>query len=85
MGLNEIQLQLGKVIKTRHSPIITEEECGPSRGDARGSEVATKPTTTDKEEEVTFVTVDLRRIVTAIIANSGKADTPVTTDSTVLM
>eukprot|EP00253_Pinus_taeda_P012397 PITA_12397 len=44
---------MGKVIKPSHSLIIVEEECEPSRRDARGSKVATMPTTTDIEEDVT--------------------------------
>lgn len=56
--LNEIQLRSGTVINHSHSPIITEEECEPSRGEAGGSEAATAPTTIDTEEVVTSVTTD---------------------------
>lgn len=38
--------------------------------------MATAYTTVETEEVVTSIIVDLRRTVTSIIANSGKADSP---------
>jgi len=58
VGLNEIQLQSGRVINPSHSPVIIEEDCEPSKGDARGFEAATTPTTIDIEEVVTPITAD---------------------------
>lgn len=84
VGLNEIQLQSGKVIKPSHSPIIIEEECEQPGRDVGGSEMATAATTTDIEEVVTSVTTNPRSTVTIVTTNSGKDDTPVTTDLTVV-
>ncbi len=85
VGLNEIQLRSGRVINPIHSPIITEEDYEPSRGDAGGSEVDATLRTTDIEQFVTSVTIDPQRNVTTTTTNSCKVDTPVTTDSTVVM
>lgn len=84
VGLNEIQLRSGKVIKPNHSFIITEEECEPSRGGIVDPKADVTPVTTDIEQTVTFVTANLRRTVTPVTTNLGKADAPVAADSTVI-
>lgn len=77
-------MRSGKVIKPNHSPIITEEECEPSRGDIVGPEAVVAPITANTEEIVTSVTTNPRRTVTLVIANFRKVDTPITTDSTTI-
>lgn len=72
------------VINPNHSPIITEEDYEPSSGEVGGSEVGIVPRIVYAEEVVTSITTDPRRTVTYVTTNSGKANTPVTSDSTVV-
>lgn len=84
MGLNEIQLRSGKIIKPNHSPIITEEEYEPSRGGTVDLEASVTPVTTDREQTVTSITTNPTRVVTPVTTNSGKVDKPVEADSTAI-
>lgn len=43
------------------------------------------PTTTDIEEDVTFVIADAQRTVTVVIAKFGKVDTPIIADLNIVM
>lgn len=84
IGLNEIELRLGKVIKPNHSPINIEEECESSREDTIDLEVVVTPITTNAGQTITPVTTNLRRTVAPVTSKLSKADTPVTTNSTVM-
>jgi len=84
VGLNEIQLWSGKVIKPNHTPIITEEECEPSREGIVDHEVDVTLVTINKKWIVMPLTAKPGRIVSPIITNLSKDGTSVAADSNVM-
>ena len=78
--LNEVQLHLGKLIRYKHTPIITEEFESPRR-DMGDYEAISTPVATDTTPTVTSVATNVGGFNIYTIANMRKAAASLIDDS----